>query len=295
MLRSLVLGALALVLLAAPARAQDDTTAADPAADPVVAKVNGQDIRRSDLQALHDNLPDQYRQMPLDVLYGPLLDQAVDGRLLLIEAEASDIKSDPRYAAQLAALEAQLARELYLRREVEKALTDEAVRARYDAMVAAMPAEDEVRASHILVATEEEAKAIALELAGGADFAELAKARSTDPSAAQNGGDLGFFRKGDMVPEFSDAAYAMQVGDTSGPVETPFGWHIIRVTERRKAEPPAYEDAEGGLRTEIAEETVMALLERLRGNAQIERFNLDGSPRVEPAAEEPAAGESTAE
>src|SRR5262249_42098895 len=155
----------------------------------------------SELQRLHDNLPDQYRQMPLDVLYGPLLDQAIDGSLLMAEAQASDVKEDPRYAEQLAVLEGQLARELYLRREVEKVLTDEAVRARYDQMVAELPAEEEVRASHILVATEDEAKQVAMDLAGGADFAEEAKAKSTDPSAAQNGGDLGFFKKGDMVPE----------------------------------------------------------------------------------------------
>lgn len=262
--------------LAAPALAQDD---------PVVARVNGAEIKKSDLAAAQANLPEQYRQMPLDLLYEPLLDQLINGRLLLDEATEAKVADDPEYQRQLGLTRDQLAREFVLRAEVDRAITDEVLRKRYEDYLAANPPEDQVRASHILVATEDEAKAIATELAGGADFTALATAKSTDPSAAQNGGDLGFFKKADMVPEFSEAAFALEPNQTSGPVQTAFGWHIIRVAERRTAEPPAFEAIAGQLRDQMAGEVVATYVQSLQVGAVIERFNLDGTPRAEPVAQ----------
>lgn len=267
--------ALALVT-AAPAVAQDD---------PVVARVDGTELHRSDLEAAQANLPDQYRQMPLDLLYDPLLDQAINGRLLLDQATAAKVEDDPEYQRQVKLVSEQLAREFLLRTEVERATTDEKLQQSYQDYLATNPPEEQVRASHILVATEDEAKAIADELGAGADFAELARAKSTDPSAAQNGGDLGFFSQGDMVPEFSEAAFALEAGATSEPVKTAFGWHVIRVAERRMAEPPAFADVKDQLGGQLAGEIIKAYVAKLRADAVIERFNLDGTPRVEPVAE----------
>ena len=177
------------------------------------------------------------------------------------------------------------AREFVLRAEVDRAITEDVLRTRYDEYLVANPPEDQVRASHILVETEDEAKVIADELAKGADFAELARSKSTDPSAVQNGGDLGVFKRADMVPEFSEAAFALEPDQTSAPVKTAFGWHIIRLAERRVTEPPPFEAVAEQLRGEMAGETIAAYLQVLQADAVIERFNLDGTPRAEPVAQ----------
>jgi peptidyl-prolyl cis-trans isomerase C len=128
-----------------------------------------------------------------------------------------------------------------------------------------------------LLETEEDAKAVIAELKGGADFAETAKAKSTGPSA-DNGGDLGFFTKGRMVPEFSEAAFAMKVGEVSStPVQTQFGWHVIKVDDRRQAPPPSFEESVDQLRDEGARQIIAAELVSLREGLEIKTFNLDGS------------------
>lgn len=253
--------------------------------DPVVARVNGTELHRSALEAARANLPAQYQQMPLETLYDPLLDQVINGQLLLDQAAAAEVESDATFQSQLAEVKTQLAREFVLRAEVERVVTEADLRQRYDDYVKANPPADEVRASHILVATEDEAKAVVAELAQGAEFAELARTKSTDPSAAQNGGDLGFFKHDDMVPEFSDAAFALAAGETSAPVKTAFGWHVIRLVERRQATPPAFEDVAEQLRGQAAAEAIETFLAGLRADAVIERFNVDGSPRAEPVAQ----------
>lgn len=253
--------------------------------DPVVARVNGTELHRSALEAAQANLPAQYQQMPLELLYDPLLDQIVNAQLLLDQAAAAKVEDDPAFQSQLAEVRTQLAREFVLRAEVERVVTEADLRRRYDDYVKANPPADEVRASHILVATEDEAKAVAAELAQGADFALLARTKSTDPSAAQNGGDLGFFKHDDMVPEFSDAAFALAAGEISAPVKTAFGWHVIRLAERRQATPPAFEDVAEQLRGQAAAEVIESFLAKLRADAVIERFNVDGSPRAEPVAQ----------
>ncbi|MGH6720262.1 MAG: peptidylprolyl isomerase [Alphaproteobacteria bacterium] len=279
--RPVALALLVVLACAGTATAQDPTDADDP----VVARINGAEVHRSELETAHAGLPEQYRELPLDLLFDPLLDQAIDSRLLADQAAAAKFDDDPEFQHQLARAHEQLAREFVLRAEVDRVATDEALRTRYDEFLAANPPEEQVRASHILVATEAEAEAIAAELAAGADFTELARAKSIDPSAAQNGGDLGFFAQGDMVPEFAAAAFALEPGQTSAPIKTAFGWHVIRQAERRAGESPAFEDVREQLRGEFATEIIGAYLTRLRADAVVERFNLDGSPRAEPVAQ----------
>ncbi len=273
-----LLAAALFVLPAGAAAAQDAT-------DPVVVRIDGAEVRRSELEAARAGLPDEYRELPLELLYDPLLDQAINGRLLTGQAAAAKVEDDPEFQRRLALAHEQLAREFVLRAEVDRVASEEALRQRYDEFLVANPPEEQVRASHILVATEAEAAAVAAELAAGADFAELAKSKSVDPSAAQNGGDLGFFNHGDMVPEFATAAFALEPGQTSAPVETAFGWHVVRLAERRAGEPPKFEDVREQLRGDFATEIIGAYLTRLRADAVIERFNLDGSPRAEPVAQ----------
>ena len=151
-----------------------------------------------------------------------------------------------------------------------------------------MPSEEEVHARHILVATEDEAKALIAEIKKGAAFDKLAKDKSTDKASGAEGGDLGWFKKSDMVKEFADAAFDLKKGElTETPIKTQFGYHVIQVEDRRKAPPPAFEELAEQLREEMAREAVTAELDLLRSRAKIEKFNIDGS-KPEPAAAKPA-------
>ena len=151
-----------------------------------------------------------------------------------------------------------------------------------------MPPEEEVHARHILVATEAEAKDLLAELKKGTPIEKLAKDKSTDKASGAEGGDLGWFKRTDMVKEFSDAAFALKKGELSEtPVKTQFGYHIIKVEDRRQAPPPAFEEMAEQIREDLARETVTAFIDQLRSGAKIEKFNIDGT-KPDPAAAKPA-------
>jgi peptidyl-prolyl cis-trans isomerase C len=264
---------------------------AQPAGDPVVAKVDGQPIHLSDLKDAAQSLPENMRGMPPQALYPLLLDQLIDGRALVAQARKSGMDKDPTVQRQMVAAEDRALQTAVLNKEVAPSVTDEAVHARYEKEIAGKPGVEEVHAKHILVDSEAEAKKIISQLKGGADFATLAKQYSKDPSAAQQGGDLGFFKKDEMVPEFADAAFALQPGQISQqPVHSQFGWHVILVVERRKAEPPSYDQAREQLRQKMIQEGVQKVVASARAAASVEKFNLDGSQtRATDTAEPPPA------
>lgn len=260
-----------------------------PPADPVVAKVDGQPIYLSDLKDAAQGLPENLRVMPPQTLYPMILDQLIDGRALVAEAHKDGMDKDPQVQKQVKAAEERALQSAILNKEVGPTVTDDAVRARYQKEIAGKPGEEEVHAKHILVDTEAEAKKIIAQLKAGADFAALAKQYSKDPGGAQQGGDLGFFKKDEMVPEFAAAAFALQPGQISPePVHTQFGWHVIEVVARRQAQPPTFEEARDELRQKMIREGVQKVLAQARAAATIERFNLDGSPiRATDTAEPP--------
>lgn len=264
---------------------------AQPAGDPVIAKVDGQPIHLSDLKDAAQSLPENMRGMPPQALYPLLLDQLIDGRALVAQARKSGMDKDPTVQRQMVAAEDRALQTAVLNKEVAPSVTDEAVHARYEKEIAGKPGVEEVHAKHILVDSEAEAKKIISQLKGGADFATLAKQYSKDPSAAQQGGDLGFFKKDEMVPEFADAAFALQPGQISQqPVHSQFGWHVILVVERRKAEPPSYDQAREQLRQKMIQEGVQNAVASARAAASVEKFNLDGSQtRATDTAEPPPA------
>ena len=291
-LRPAGLAGLALCL-AAPALAQPQpatppaTIAPAAPEDPIVARVDGEPIHLSDLAAAAQELPEQLRSVPSQRLYPILLDQLISGRAIAAAARAAGLDRDPETRARIRRAEEQELQQAYLSRELAGKMNDQAVRERYDQQLAARPAEEEVHARHILVPTEAEAREALAELRGGADFAAVAQRRSSGPGARE-GGDLGFFKRGDMVPEFAEAAFALQPGQLSDPVRSPFGWHVIQVLERRTAPPPRFEEVREQLRQQMLEAEVNALVTRIRNNARIERFNLDGSaPRPTDAAQPP--------
>lgn len=281
--------ALALALAAAPVALAQAPTPAAPPADPVVARVDGEAILLSDVAAAARDLPEELRGAPPQMLYPLLLDQMIAGRAITAAARRAGLDREEEVRARIRRAEEQALQQAWLSREIAARVTDEAVRASYDREIANRPAEEEVRARHILVPTESEARAALAEIRGGADFMAVAQRRSTGPGARE-GGDLGFFRRGDMVPEFADAAFALQAGQVSeNPVRSPFGWHVIRVEERRRAAPPPFDEMAQTIRQQIFEAEVQAAVERARAAARVERFSLDGSVlRATDTAEPPA-------
>ncbi len=268
------------LILSAPvaASAQSPAPKSD---DPVVAKVNGETIRRSEVLETQKLLPPQYRNLPLEQIYPLLLDEMIDGRLATAEARRMKLQNDPQVKRRIANAEDQILREAYFDREVTKILTDQELRKRYDEIVAAMPKQEEIRARHIVVKTKEEAEAIIKQLEAGGDFAAIAKEKSADGSKDE-GGDLGYFTKGDVVPAFWAAADALKPGEiTKTPVETEFGWHVIQVEDRRTAQPPPFDSVREQLYNQLSRQIIADQLAKLRGKAKVERFNLDGTPRKE--------------
>jgi peptidyl-prolyl cis-trans isomerase C len=264
-------------------------TAAPAAGDPVVARVNGKELHRSDVEAAQKSMGPQVQQMPLETIYPMLLDQMVNGMLVTDAGRKEKLDQDPEVKQRLARLEDRLVQEAYIKKVVEKETSEDKLKERYQQYLKDNPPKEEVSARHILVEKEDQAKAIIKELDKGADFAKLAKEKSTDPAAAQ-GGDLGFFSREEMVPEFSDAAFKLKKGEyTKEPVKSQFGWHVIKVEDRRTSAPPSFEDAREELQTALAREIISDTVGKLRKDAKVETFAIDGSPTPAQAAAPPAA------
>ncbi len=246
--------------------------------DPVVAVVNGKEIHRSALIELQQSIP-QARQLPLEQIYPQLLDQAVVNELILGEAKKSKLENDAKVKEAFADAQNNILRNAWLSKKIEADVTDAQVKARYDELLKTAQPEEQVHARHILVDSEDAAKAVLADLKAGTSFEDEAKAKSKDPSAKTNGGDLGFITKGETVAEFSDAAFKLKPGETTQtPVKTQFGYHIIKVDDRRMAPPPSFDEAKGQVRRELSQADAAKVLEGLKKGAAVKRFKLDGTP-----------------
>jgi peptidyl-prolyl cis-trans isomerase C len=286
-LRSLVLA----LTLAAPlaARAADaPQLQLAPTDDPVVAKIGSSEIHKSDLLAAQKQLPQQYQQVPLEAIYPQLLDQVVNNKLLIDAAKDAKLDNDPEVKDKLAKLQERVVEEVYIDRLLAKATSDDALKARYQKSIKDAPAQDEVHGRQILLKDEAEAKAVIAQLDKGGDFAKIANEKN--PSKDANGGDLGYFTKDAMPPEFGDAAFALKKGQyTKTPVKTQFGWHVIKVEDRRPAAPPSFEDSKEKLTAAAEHDTIDGKVAELRGKSKVEEFNLDGTPFTPALKTAPAA------
>ena len=239
--------------------------------DPLLARVNGEEIRWTDIVESARGLPEQYRSQ-IEVIFPALLERLIDVRLIAWAGREAGLAEDEAVRRKVAEFEDRLIGETLIRREIAERITLAMVRARYDAYVAGLPARAEVRARHILLDNEEDAKAVVAALDAGADFAELARQRSLGPSA-DRGGDLDYFTRTNMAPAFAEAAFALAVGEYSRtPVETAFGWHVIKVEDRRSDEPAGFFEIRARLREEITREKMDAFLRVLRARAEIELY-----------------------
>lgn len=240
------------------------------AEDALVAKVGNLEIRQSELDIALANLDPQLSQLPDEQKKIAALSSAIDVKLLAGNATSEGLKDDPAYQQRMQFIAERELHNLYFKKHVVDAVTDDEVKARYEKEIAALPKQEEVRARHILVKTEDEAKAIIAELDKGKDFVELAKEKSTDPNKSE-GGDLGYFTKGRMVPEFEQAAFAMEKGTYSKtPVKTQFGFHVIKVEDKRDAPPPAYEDVSQQVRQLVMRDKYLELIAKAKAEQKIE-------------------------
>jgi peptidyl-prolyl cis-trans isomerase C len=270
--------ALGLLLATTPLSAQSapapTQTAQAKTDDPVVARVNGKELHRSEVDAVQRSLAAQGQQMPPEAL----VDRMVSGMLITEAGRKAKLQDDPEVKKKTEQYEDRLIQQTYINRAVEAAATDAKLHEQYDKFVKTQPGAEEVHARHILVATEDEAKAVIADLGKGADFATIAKQKSTDP-AKDTGGDLGYFTRESMVPEFADAAFKLGKGEyTKVPVHTQFGWHVIKVEDRRTAPPPSFEESKEELTNQVAREVIDAKVKALKDSAKVETFALDGSP-----------------
>ncbi|WP_027245257.1 peptidylprolyl isomerase [Leisingera daeponensis] len=244
---------------------------AAPHANTVVATVNGEEITIGHMIMARENLPEQYKQLPDDVLFNAILDQLVQQTALKQQLHGEV----PRYVELSVENEerAMLAANV-IEMVMDNASGEEALRAAYEEKYSSGDGGDEFHAAHILVETEEDALDVIKELDDGADFATLAKERSTGPSGP-SGGDLGWFTTGRMVPEFEEAVIKLRSGEVSGPVQTQFGWHVILLNERRKTEAPEFDEVRAQLADELQQKAVEARVNELTAASEIERPEIE--------------------
>src|SRR6202166_4969513 len=258
-------GALAMSLLAGlPARADD--------ANAVLAKVNGSEIRQSDVTLAEEELGPSLAQMDPSTKKDNVLAFLIDMKIVAKAAEDKKVENSEDFKKRLSFSRNRLLMDNLLASEGKAATTDEAMKKVYEEASKQITGEQEVHARHILVETEDEAKAIAAELKKGADFAELAKKKSKDPGAS-DGGDLGFFTKDQMVPELSTLAFPLDPGKISDPVKSQFGWHIIKVEEKPNRKAPEFDQVKSQIETYVTRKAQADYVAKLREGAKVERMD----------------------
>lgn len=304
MSKKALLAAVALLgTLALPVMAADSAKATDP----VVARVNGEEIHRSDVMRELQMAGPQIQQMPQAMIYPQILQKMIATKIVSQKGYAAGIQNDKEVKDRVKDLEAQVVAEAYVHKQIEPKITDAKIKERYDQLATKYKPQDEVRARHILInvavpaganaeakaeadtKAKAEAEDILKQLKGGADFAKLAEEKSKDTGSAKQGGDLGYFVHDAMVKAFADAAFGLKVGEiTDAPVKTEFGYHIIKVEDKRKSSPPPIAEVKEQIANQLGQELTNDEVKGLEAKAKIEKFAIDGSalPAADPSKEE---------
>lgn len=262
--------------------------------DKVLATIGGQTITEADVKAAQAGLDPSLARLPEDQRRMATIAALVDVRAIAQKARAEKLEETPEFKRQVELFIERQLHDAYFKKQVIDVLTDAEIRTRYDKEVAATPAQNEIRARHILVKTEDEAKAIIKELDGGAKFEDIAKAKSTD-GAAEQGGDLGYFGAGQMVPEFEKQAFTLEVGQYSKePVKTDFGFHVIKVEDKRAKQPPAFDDVKEQVKEVLLREKYVETVKLLRDELKVEWVDPDVKKAMEASANPAPAGGAAA-
>jgi peptidyl-prolyl cis-trans isomerase C len=270
--------------------AMSSSAAPTAAKGAVVAKVDGSPIYQSEVDSFIGDLGDQAKQMSPADLQSRVVDRLIDIKLANEKATAEKLDQEPAVAQRLHMGQITTVADAYLEKNARARITDDVLKAKYDELVKQVTPPEEVHARHILVKTEAEAKDIIKQLDKGGDFEKLAKEKSTDPGSGESGGDLGYFTKDKMVPEFAEAAFKMQPGKYSDtPVHSQYGWHVIQVLDKRAQPLPAFDQVKPQLTGLVLQDEERKVVEDLHKDAKIERFNPDGSPVADKPVAPPVA------
>jgi peptidyl-prolyl cis-trans isomerase C len=265
--------------LVSPASAQEDP----PKEDKVIAIVNGHEIRVSEVQMATDDIMGQLPDLPPKVRYPFVVEYLIERHLLAQLAVKEGIADTDEYKRRLALYQAKALRDAYFFQKIRPQVTEEEIRKVYEEESAKLQQTERVRARHILVGTEKEAQDIVARLAKGEKFEDLAKQFSLDGSK-DYGGDLGYFTQPEMVPEFSKAAFALKAGETSQPVKTDFGWHIIRLEDRKQGAAQPYDQVKSAIRNVLLRRKVGETMEKVRAASKVEILDEDLKKYAEDAA-----------
>ena len=275
------------LVLAPIAMAQDDK---------VVATVGGKPITEADLKLAEGELDQQFARLTPEQRRAAALSAIIEIRIMADKATADGLDKDAEFQRRMAFLNQRALHAAVIEKDIASQITDEVVRSRYDTEIAAAKPTNEVKARHILVKTKEEADAVIKQLDEGGDFEAIAKEKSTDAGSGANGGDLGYFGPGQIVPEFETAAFALDVGAyTKEPVQSQFGFHVIKVEDKRSQQPPAFDQVKEQVRSLVFRDKYLEMVKNLRSQAQVEitdpalKTSVEAIEKTEePAAEKPA-------
>ncbi|MGN6095251.1 MAG: peptidylprolyl isomerase [Bosea sp. (in: a-proteobacteria)] len=274
------IAALGFVLMAAPAFAQ---------ADKVVAKVDGIPITQQEVELATEDLGERLAQLPEDRKRDEVINYLVDLKLGAKAAAEAKVADTPDFAARLAYYREKVLLDQYLTGLGKKAVTEEAAKKLYEDTTKAMAPEEEAHARHILVETEDQAKAVVDRLKKGEDFAKVAADVSKDPGSGKEGGDLGWFTKDRMVPEFAEAAFKLKKGEVSAPVKSQFGWHVIKLEDKRTKPLPDYAAVKPQIEQYLERKAQQDAVLALREKAKVERLDKPAAPATPaPDAAKPA-------
>jgi len=278
--------AAAILALAALGTSTNPSFAQD---DKVVAKVNGNTITEADMRFANAEIGAQLGDIPENIKRRALAEYLIDNALFAEAAIAAKIAADPAFEEQMQYVRRRLLREQYFEKQLKSAISEADAKKIYDQRVAQLKSEDEVAARHILVDTEEKAKEILAKIKAGGDFAALAKENSTDRGSKEQGGFLGYFGRGQMVPEFEKAAFTMIKGQVSEPVKTNFGWHVIKLEDRRRKPPPSFDEVKETILNSLAVLKAQEVVAALRKKANVEYVDDDIKKQVEEQEKKKAA------
>lgn len=261
--------------------------------DKVVAKVNGNTITEADMRFANAEIGAQLGDIPENVKRRALAEYLIDNALFAEAAIAAKIAADPAFEEQMQYVRRRLLREQYFEKQLKGVISEADAKKIYDQRVAQLKSENEVAARHILVDNEEKAIEILAKIKAGGDFAALAKENSTDTGSKEQGGFLGYFGRGQMVPEFEKAAFTMIKGQVSEPVKTNFGWHIIKLEDRRRKPPPSFDDVKETILNSLAVLKAQEVVAALRKKADVEYLDDDIKKQVEEQEKKKAAEAKT--
>lgn len=261
------------------------------AEEKVVANVNGKTITEADLALAEAEIGNEIGNLPEGTRRRVLVEFMIENQLFAEAAEAEKLGTGPDFEKRLAFWRQRALRDAYFEKTVKSSIGEDAARAIYEDKVKQLKPEDEVQASHILVKSEDEAKKLAERVAAGEDFAKLAKENSGDAGSKEQGGSLGFFGKGQMVPQFEEVAFALKKGEVSKPVQSQFGWHIIKLDDRRQKPPPSFDEVKDRLIGSMVQSKAQDIATGLRAKAKIDYVD----PEIKKMAEEDAKKQAEAQ